>query len=78
MHSSILRRIWLNFMALILVFIGSFSFHISCFRISNFFGMNFTEETLVVEMRIWCIKIGIVLVIHLLDRLIIYGILSLN
>jgi hypothetical protein len=28
------------------------------FRISNFFGLSITEETLLVEMRIWCIKIG--------------------
>jgi hypothetical protein len=42
-------------------FSGSFTaFHI--FRISNFFGLSITEETLLVEMRIWCIKIGIVLV----------------
>jgi hypothetical protein len=32
--------------------------------ISNFFGPSITEETLSVEMRIWCIKIGIVLVWH--------------
>jgi cbb3-type cytochrome oxidase subunit 1 len=34
------------------------------FLISNFFGLSTTEETCVVEMRIWCIKIGIVLVLH--------------
>jgi cbb3-type cytochrome oxidase subunit 1 len=33
-------------------------------RISNFFGQSATGETIVVEMRIWCIKIGIVLVLH--------------
>jgi hypothetical protein len=32
--------------------------------ISNFFGLSITEETLLVEIRIWCIKIGIVLVLH--------------
>jgi hypothetical protein len=34
------------------------------FRISNFFGLNITEDTLVVEMRIWFIKIGAVIVLH--------------
>jgi hypothetical protein len=33
--------------------------------ISNFFGLRIIEETLLVEMRIWCIKIGIVLVLYL-------------
>jgi hypothetical protein len=28
------------------------------------FGLSITEETLLVENRIWCIKIGIVLVLH--------------
>jgi hypothetical protein len=32
-------------------------------RISNFFGLSITEEPLLVEMRIWCIKIGIILVL---------------
>jgi hypothetical protein len=53
MHSSILRRIWLNFMAQYLFF-----------RISNFFGLSTTDETALVEMRIWCIKIDIVLLLH--------------
>jgi hypothetical protein len=43
------------------VFFGSFT-DFAFFRISNFFGLSITEETLLVEMRIWCIKIGIVLV----------------
>jgi hypothetical protein len=30
----------------------------------NFFGLSTTDETWLVEMRIWCIKIGIVLVLH--------------
>jgi hypothetical protein len=48
MHSSILRRIWLNFMALFGFFFGSSTdFHI--FWISNFFGLRITEETLLVE-----------------------------
>jgi hypothetical protein len=35
-------------------------------RISNVFGLSTTEETYkVVEMRIWCIKIGVVLVLHI-------------
>jgi hypothetical protein len=52
---------------LFLVFIGSFSFYIF-FRISNFFVPSITEETWVVEMCIWCIKIGIVLVLHSLKN----------
>jgi hypothetical protein len=65
MHSSILQRIWLIFMAQYLVFFfGSYNFHNLFFRISNFFGLSTTEETLLVEMRIWCIKICIVLVLH--------------
>jgi hypothetical protein len=39
--------------------------HFSQFiRLSKFFGLSISEETLLVEMRIWCIKIGIVLVLH--------------
>jgi hypothetical protein len=35
------------------------------FRTSNFFsGLSTTDETLVVEMRIWCIKIGNVFALH--------------
>ena len=34
------------------------------FSTSNFFGPSTTDETSLVEMRIWCIKIGIVLVLH--------------
>jgi hypothetical protein len=68
MHSSILRRIWLNFMAQYLGGVFFFSalvqFSQFFFRISNFFGLSTTEKTLVVEMRIWCIIIGIVLVLH--------------
>jgi hypothetical protein len=33
-------------------------------QISNFFGLSTTEETWVVEMHIWFIKIGIVLVLN--------------
>jgi hypothetical protein len=56
MHSSILRRIWLNFMVLC-----------SVFRISDFqlFYASITEAIWFIEMRIWCIKIGIVLVQHI-------------
>jgi hypothetical protein len=54
MQSSILWRIWLNFMALLDFFaLLQMSYF---FRISNFFGLSITEETLLVEMRIWCIK----------------------
>jgi hypothetical protein len=63
MHSSFLQRIWLNFMTQI--FFSSFTVVTFCFRISNFFGPSTTEETYVVAMLIWCIKIGIVLVLHL-------------
>ena len=34
------------------------------FSTSNFFGSSTTDETSLVEMRIWCIKIGIVLTLH--------------
>jgi hypothetical protein len=34
-------------------------------RISNFLDLSITEEILLVEMRIWCIKIGNLLVLHL-------------
>jgi hypothetical protein len=50
---GILQRIWLNFMALCLVFIPRF-------WISNFFDQSITE---VVEMRISCIKSGNVFVL---------------
>jgi hypothetical protein len=64
-HSSILRRIWLNFMALCLVFIPQlFQFSHFFFRISNFFDLGITEETWVVEMRIWSIRIVNVLVLY--------------
>jgi hypothetical protein len=63
MHSSILRRIWLNFMAQYMGgFLAVLQFSQFFFRISDFFGLYTTEETYLVEMRIWCIKIGIVLV----------------
>jgi hypothetical protein len=42
---------------------GSLSFHFFS-RIYNFFDLSITEETRVVEMRIWCIKIVNVLVLH--------------
>ena len=40
-----------------------YSFH--NFSDFNFFGLSTTDETWLVEMRIWCIKIGNVLVLHL-------------
>jgi hypothetical protein len=64
MHSSILPWIWLSLMAPCLVFIGSFIVFTFFFQISNFFDLSITEETWLIEMRIWCIKIGIVLVFH--------------
>jgi hypothetical protein len=66
LHSSILRRISFNFMAQYLMF-RFYKFHNFVFRISNFFGLSTTEETWLVEMRIWCIKIGIVSVLHYPD-----------
>jgi hypothetical protein len=49
----------------ILVFIRRL-FHIffTFFRISNVFNLSITEEAWVVEVRIWCINIGNVLVLH--------------
>jgi hypothetical protein len=65
-HTSILRRIWLNFMAPCLVFIRRlFQFSHFFFRISNFFDLSITEETLEVEILIWCIQIGKLLILHL-------------
>ena len=63
MHSSILRRIWLNFMA---QYLGGFFWRLqfTFFRLSNFFGLSTIDETSLVEMRIWCIKIGIVLTLN--------------
>ena len=71
-NSSILWWIWLNFMAQYLCwfffffffFLGLIQFSRFVFRISQFFGRSTTEGTQVVEMRIWCIKIGIVLVLY--------------
>jgi hypothetical protein len=65
MHTSILRRIWLNFMALFGFHPTALSVFTFLFRISNFFDLRITEETWLVEMRIWCIKIGIVLLLKL-------------
>jgi hypothetical protein len=63
-HSSILQRIWLNFMALGFFFRLFDNFQVFCFGFPTFFGLSITEETLLVEMRIWCIKSGIRLVLH--------------
>jgi hypothetical protein len=64
-HSSILRKMWLNFMAICLVFIWRFfQFSHFCFWISNFFDLSITEENWVVEMRTWCIEIGNILILH--------------
>ena len=49
-------------MALYLVFIQHLIKFLPFFRISNFFDLSITEEICVVEMRIWYIKIGIILV----------------
>ena len=45
-------------------FFGSFTVLTTFYRISNFFGLSTADETWLVEMHIWCIKIGIVLVLH--------------
>jgi hypothetical protein len=42
---------------------SSFTVFVFFFQISNFFDPSITEETWIVEIRIWCIKIGIVLVL---------------
>jgi hypothetical protein len=47
-----------------LVFSALLHFSQFVFRLSNFSGVSTTEETSLVEMRIWCIKIGIELVLH--------------
>jgi hypothetical protein len=67
MHSSFLRRIWLNFMAQSGFSFGSLHFSQFFFSTSNFFGPSTTEETSLVEMCIWCIKIGIVLTLHVFN-----------
>jgi hypothetical protein len=46
------------------VFIRRLFHSIHFFRISNFFDLSITEETWVVKMYIWWIKIGNVLVLH--------------
>jgi hypothetical protein len=73
MHSSILRRIWVNFMAQYFVFSALLQFSRFVFRISNFFGPSTTDETSLVEMRSWCIKIGIVLVLHISFLILTFG-----
>ena len=65
MHSSFLRRIWLNFMAQYGFSFDSLHFSPFFFSTSNFFGPSTTDETSLVEMRIWCIQIGIVHVLTL-------------
>jgi hypothetical protein len=64
MHSFILRYIWHNFLVQYLFFQLFYSFHNSLYF--NFFGLHVstTKGNWLVEMRIWCIKIGIVLVLH--------------
>jgi hypothetical protein len=65
MHSSILRRILLNFMALCLVFMRPvFQFSHLWVRISSSFDLSITEVNYVVEMRIWWVRISNMLVLH--------------
>jgi hypothetical protein len=54
MHSSILRRIWFNFMAPCFGFFSSLHFQI--LRLGHHW------KDIFIEMRIWCIKTGTVLV----------------
>jgi hypothetical protein len=62
-YSMVLKLSAIYFHDIVFFFRLIYSFH-DVFRISNFFGLRITEETKVVEMHIWCIKIGIVLVLH--------------
>ena len=63
MHSSIRRRILAQFHGTVFGFVGFYNFHI-VFPEFQLFGLSMTEETWKVEIRIWCIKIGIALVLH--------------
>jgi hypothetical protein len=61
-----ISQIWLNFKALCLVSSdGSWKSVFTFISISNFFDLSITDETWVVEMRIWCIEIGDILVLHI-------------
>jgi hypothetical protein len=63
--SSVMQRPWNLEIRNIIISDDPFSFHrIFFLRISNFFDLSITEETIVVEMHIWCIKLGNVLVLH--------------
>jgi hypothetical protein len=53
--------------------LGSFSFYIFLCRISNFFDLSITEETWLVEMRIWCIKTVNVFVLHFIPGVVAYA-----
>ena len=65
MHSSFLRRIWLNFMAQYGFSFGSLHFSQFFFRLPTFsVQVPLTRLRSLVEMRIWCIKTGIVLTLH--------------
>jgi hypothetical protein len=69
MHSSILRRIWFNFMANYMGFFRLlYSFQIFFPHFQRFVGRSTIEQTYIVKIRIWCIKIGIVLVLHFSPR----------
>jgi hypothetical protein len=45
LHNSVLRRIWLNFMAQYLFLSALLQFAQFFFQISNFFGLSTTEKT---------------------------------
>jgi hypothetical protein len=81
MYSSILRQIWLNFMATCLFFSVVlhfsqffplfYSFHIFFPGFSNFLDLSITEEALV-KMRIWSIKIDTCILFYISNVASIY------
>jgi hypothetical protein len=64
-HNSIFRWIWFHFTALCFGLLGIFSHNISDFHFFFFFGQSSIEEIWIIEVRIWCIKIGCVWILHL-------------
>jgi hypothetical protein len=57
-HSSILRRLWMNFIALSLVLIQRLlQFSHFSFVFPNFFDMSINKDTWIVKMHICCINI---------------------
>jgi hypothetical protein len=60
-HSSILRQIWLNFMAL---FGFYWLFHTPPPGFPILYGLSTAEETSLMEVCVWCLGLGILLVLH--------------